>query len=65
MIKIEIGRLKMTLDKLLNIEPGNILKLNTNLENGVNLIVNDKMIGRGELVSIGDLIGVRILNLGA
>lgn len=64
-IKVEIGRLKMTLDKLLKIEPGNILKLNTNLENGVNLIVNDKMIGRGELVSIGDLVGVRILNLGA
>ena len=64
-IKIEVGRLKMTLDKLLQLEPGNILKLNTNLENGVNLIVNGKMIGRGELVSIGDLIGVRILNLGA
>jgi flagellar motor switch protein FliN/FliY len=64
-IKIEVGRLKITLDKLLQMEPGNILKLNTTIENGVNLIVHDKMIGRGELVSIGDLIGVRILNLGA
>lgn len=64
-IKVEIGRLKMTLDKLMKLEPGNILKLNTNLDNGVNLIVNDKMVGRGELVALGDLVGVRILNLGA
>lgn len=64
LLKIEIGRMKMTLDKLMQLEPGNILKLNTNLENGVNLIVNDKMIGRGELVSIGEIVGVRILNLG-
>jgi flagellar motor switch protein FliN/FliY len=64
-VKVEIGRLKMALDKLTELEPGNILKLNVNPENGVNLVVNEKVIGRGELVSIGDLVGVRIIDLGS
>lgn len=61
---VEIGRLKITLDKLMQLEPGNILKLDVNPESGVDLVVNGKVVGRGELLKIGDLLGVRVLDLG-
>lgn len=61
---VEIGQVKMTMDKLLSLEPGNMLDLNIRPEDGVNLVVNGKTIGKGELIRIGDSIGVRILDLG-
>jgi flagellar motor switch protein FliN/FliY len=61
---VEIGRMKITLDKLTKLQPGNILNLNVNPESGVDLVVNGKVVGRGELLKIGDLLGVRILDLG-
>lgn len=61
---VEIGRLKITLEKLTQLQPGNILKLDVNPESGVDLVVNGKVVGRGELLKIGDLLGVRVLDLG-
>lgn len=61
---VEIGRMKITLDKLTQLQIGNILKLNVNPESGVDLVVNGKVVGRGELLQIGDLLGVRVLDLG-
>jgi len=61
---IEIGQIQMTMEKLLLLEPGNVLDLNINPENGVDLVVNGKRIGKAELVRLGESIGIRILELG-
>lgn len=63
-LTIEVGRVVLSADKLLNLQPGNLLDLKVALENGVIISVNGKKIGRGELMRIGDNIGVRILDLG-
>lgn len=63
-IKVEIGRIQMPIHQLLQLEPGNMLTLSTLPEKEVNLTVNQKMIGRGELIQIGENLGVRILKLG-
>lgn len=58
---IEIGRLQMPMQKLIELQPGNLLELGIPPESGVNLVVNGKCIGKGELIRIGKTLGVRIL----
>jgi flagellar motor switch protein FliN len=61
---VEAGRIQMTMDKLLKLEPGNLLELDLHPENGVALTINGSVVGKGELLRMGELIGVRILELG-
>lgn len=60
---IEVGRLQMSLQKLTQLQPGNLLELNVRPEDGVDLIVNGKRIAKGELLRIGESLGVRILDI--
>jgi flagellar motor switch protein FliN len=61
-VVIEIGRMQISVQKLLDLEPGNLLELDIHPENGVDLVVNGNVIGKGELLKIGDSLGVRILD---
>ncbi|NGX39491.1 MAG: Flagellar motor switch protein FliN [Chlamydiae bacterium] len=63
-LTVEVGRLKMPLDKLSQLEPGNLLNLDVQPESGVYLTVEGKRIAKGELVKVGELLGVKILTLG-
>lgn len=63
-IVVEVGRLQMSMQKLTELQPGNILDLNVRPENGVDLVVNGKCIAKGELLLLGEALGVRILDLG-
>ena len=54
----------MSMQKLMEIEPGNTLELDVHPENGVDLVVNGRRIGKGELLRIGESLGVRILDIG-
>lgn len=63
-IIIEVGRLKMTLAKLKELQPGHLLELDVKPEQGVDLTINGRCIGRGELLRVGEVLGVRVLELG-
>lgn len=63
-VNVEVARLHLPLQTLLHLQPGNVLELNVGPEQGVDLVVNGKKIGRGELLRIGDLLGVRLLEIG-
>lgn len=63
-IVIEVGRLQISVQKLMELVPGNILEVDISPENGVDLVVNGKRIGKGELIRIGETLGVRVLDLG-
>ena len=54
----------MSIQKLMELEPGNTLELDIHPESGVDLVVNGRRIGKGELLRIGDHLGVRILDIG-
>lgn len=62
-IIVEVGRIQMSIQKLTELQPGNILEIDVRPENGVDLVVNGKRIGKGELLKLGDVIGVRILDV--
>lgn len=63
-VTVELSRLRMTLANLMKLEPGNVLDLPTSPEEGVILSVNGKKIGKGELLLLGEKLGVRILEIG-
>ena len=62
-IVVEVGRLQMSVGKLMELQPGNLLDLNIHPENGVDLVVNGNRIAKGELLLIGECLGVRILDI--
>lgn len=62
-IVVEVGRLQMSIKKLLELQPGNMLDLNIHPEAGVDLVLNGKRVAKGELLRIGEALGVRITEM--
>jgi flagellar motor switch protein FliN/FliY len=62
-IVIEVGRIQMSVKKLLELQPGNMLELDIHPESGVDMVINGKRIARGELLKIGESLGIRISEL--
>lgn len=63
-LAVELGRLRMTASRLLDLQPGNVVELSHGIESGVYLYANGACVGRGELVRIGDVVGVRVVEIG-
>lgn len=61
-VSVEIGRIQMSIQQLMQLAPGNMLDLDITPDNGVDLIVNGHCIGKGELLKLGETLGVRILD---
>ena len=63
-ITVEIAKLSISLEKLMELQPGNFLKLPISPEMPVNLTVNGKKIGTAEITKLGETFGIRILQIG-
>lgn len=63
-ITVEVGRLQMSIQKVMELQPGNVLELDIHPENGVDLVVNGRRIAKAELIKAGETLGVRILDIG-
>ncbi len=63
-IVVEVDRIKMSLEKLLQLTPGNVIELDVHPNQGVYLTVHGKKIAKGELVKIGEVLGVKITETG-
>ncbi|HSX03286.1 MAG TPA: type III secretion system cytoplasmic ring protein SctQ [Rhabdochlamydiaceae bacterium] len=62
-LTIEVGRLVMSVEKLLQLKAGNVLELPIKPEEGVDVTVGGKKIAKGELLKLGEVLGVRILQI--
>ena len=60
---VEVGRMRMSVQQIMDLSAGNVLELPVTPEQGVDLVVNGKKIGKGELVKLGDVLGVRIVQI--
>ena len=58
-----IGEKPGTLASLLAMKKGEIVELDRGLDAGVDLMVQDKVIARGELVEVEGRLGVRIIRV--
>lgn len=58
----QVGSLELTLAQLRELGAGSLLQLNTPGVDSVGLMVNGRRVGQGQLVKIGDGLGVRLLS---
>ncbi|UCC45644.1 MAG: flagellar motor switch protein FliN [Candidatus Zixiibacteriota bacterium] len=62
-ISIELGRTKMSIADILSLGPGSVVELNKLAGEPVDLLVNQKIVAKGEVVVIDENFGVRITQL--
>lgn len=62
-ISVELARLKIPLDQLMSLSPGNFLELPTLADKKVSLIANGQKIGVAEVVQLGETIGLKVLEI--
>ncbi len=62
-VTIELGRTRLSIRKILELGPGSIIELDRLAGEPVDLLVNDKVVARGEVVVVDEYFGVRILSL--
>ena len=62
-IAIELGRTAMPIHDILNLGPGSVVELNKLAGEPVDLLVNDKLIARGEVVVVDENFGIRITSM--
>lgn len=62
-LTVEVGAAKMTLSALAALGPGATFELDRRIDERIDILVNDQLLAKGEVVAIGDRFGVRILEL--
>ena len=62
-ITVELGRRRMMINELLNLGEGSVVELNKLAGEPMEVLVNDKLIARGEAVVVNDKFGVRLLDV--
>lgn len=63
-LTVEVARVRINLNKLLQLAPGNVLELSVRPEQGVDITIEGKKIAKAELVKLGEMIGIKILQIG-
>jgi len=59
-VTVELGRTKMSIEEVLKLGPGSVVELDKLAGEPVDVLVNDRLIARGEVVVLDDRFGVRI-----
>jgi flagellar motor switch protein FliN/FliY len=59
----EIGHMSMPLNKLLHLEPGMMIDLAMSPEQNIDLTLSGKKVATGELLKLGETLGLRILDI--
>ncbi len=59
-LKIVLGEIKMTIRELLDLEKDSVITLNTLTGEDASLLINDKLLAKGEIVVLNDCFALRI-----
>lgn len=59
-LSLEIGRTRITIGELLQLNPGSVVKLDRMAGEPMDVMVNGCLIAKGEVVTVGEKFGVRI-----
>jgi flagellar motor switch protein FliN/FliY len=62
-ISIELGRTRMSISEILALGPGSVVELNKLAGEPVDLLVNQKVVAKGEVVVVDENFGLRITQL--
>jgi flagellar motor switch protein FliN/FliY len=62
-VTVELGRSRMTIQDLLGLSPGSVVELDKIAGEPLDIVVNDRLIARGEAVVVNDKFGIRITDI--
>ncbi len=62
-VVVELGRLKLNTQQVIKLRAGQILRLPRGPSDPVNLVVNNKLFARGELIEVDGELGVRLVQV--
>lgn len=62
-VTVQLGRTRMTINELLSLGPGSVVELDKVAGEPLDIIINDRLVARGEAVVINDKFGVRITDI--
>jgi len=64
-LRVRLGEVEMSVEELLGLRSGGVLKLDRLMSEPVDLYVNQALVARGEIVAVDDHYGVRIVEIAA
>ncbi len=65
-LRFDVGCLKVSLDRLMGLRCGSVFQLEHSLEpETIKIMANGSLVAQGELVTLGDVVGVRVTRLHA
>ncbi len=59
-LAIEVGGIRLKLADLLALAPGQVHVLDRRVDQPVDVLISERLVARGEIVSVGDKFGVRL-----
>jgi flagellar motor switch protein FliN/FliY len=59
-LEVELDRRVMSLRELLQLEPGGLLRMTRSAGENIDILVDGRVIGFGEIVIIEDAMGIRV-----
>ena len=62
-VEIRVGSMPLPVSMLAEIQSGYVLELERRVDEGVDLVVDARVVGRGELVNVDGRLGVRVLSI--
>jgi type III secretion system YscQ/HrcQ family protein len=62
-VVVELGRIRMNTAQVVRLRPGQVLRLPRGPNDPVDLVVNDKLFARAELVEVDGELGVRLIKV--
>ncbi|MEW6433322.1 MAG: flagellar motor switch protein FliN [Myxococcota bacterium] len=62
-VMVQLGRTRMTIQELLALGPGSVVELDKVAGEPLDIIINDRLVARGEAVVVNDKFGVRITDI--
>jgi len=63
-LKVRVGELCLSMDDVLALGPGAILDLEKSADGELDVLINNKHVGEGHAVKIGENFGIRVTRLG-
>lgn len=62
-LSVEVGAVKLPLRDILALQVGAIHSLDRRVDQPVDVLINERLIARGEIVTIGDRFGVKLIEI--
>lgn len=62
-ITVELGRTKMVVNDLLQLAQGSIIELEKMAGDPLEILVNDRLVARGEVVAVNEKFGIRVTDI--